>query len=159
MATNNAPQVWTPAQTAAAIAVYSAPPWEIPPDGSDPFDFWNVIDTPAAGSAEVTALSWVVPAGYRAVIRDLTHVVQGPDFGQGSGDIIWRLQADKVYIKNYGELTVSFGDIAQPRAVYGIRLAPRQTFYYRVKNVGYANAGTKVICNTRGWFYPEVPRS
>lgn len=152
---SNAPQVWSPSQSSA---LYAAPPWEIPPDGADPFDFWGTINTPAAGDPETTVLSWVVPAGYRAVIRDLTHTVDGPDFGQGSGDLVWRLQADRQFIKNYGDLKVTFGDIAQPRAVYGIRLAPRQTFYYRVKNVAYAPTGTKIICNTRGWFYPEVPK-
>lgn len=153
---SNAPQIWTPTQS-ALVALYAAPPWEVPPEGADPFDFWNAIDTPGIG-VEETALSWKVPAGYRAVIRDLTHFVDGPDFGQGSGSMIWRLQADRQYIKNYGELKVSFGDVAQPRGVYGIRLAPRQTFYYRVLNVSYGSAGTKVICNTRGWFYPEVPK-
>lgn len=154
---SNAPQnpLWASPLTYAPAALQAAYPWEVPPPDSEPFDFFGVLETPAMGD-EGVVLSFVVPAGYRGVIRDLGHYVEGPSLAQGSGDLIWSLKFDRAYVKNYGSIKVSFGDLAAPRAVYGLRLQPGQTVYYSVKNVAYAPVGTRIICNARGWFYPEV---
>lgn len=155
---SNAPQnpLWAaPLRAALAPAL---PPWVSPPEGADPFDFFGVIDTPAVGAGETEVLTFVVPAGYLGVICDLTHLVEGPSLQEGSGDLIWRLRFDRQTVKNYGDIRVSFGDLASPRSVYSLRMRPRQKVVYTVENVAYLPAGSRIICGCRGWFYPEVQR-
>lgn len=132
-------------------------PWVEPPEGFQPFDFAGVIDTPAISGplADSAVLLFTVPAGFDAVIRDLSHNVTGGGFVEGSGDLVWRLRVDNEYVRNFGRLTVQFGTVAEPRGTYGIVVKSGQTFRYLVANAGYIAGGTKVICTARGWFYPR----
>ena len=150
---SNAPQspLWSPAPFLAAPV--ALPPWEIPPDLADPFDFFGVLDTPIAGAAEATVLSFLVPAGYACVIRDLTHFVEGPALTQGSGDLTWALRFDKQIAKNYGQIKVTFGNMDNPRAVYGLRAKARTKVSYSVINTAYLSAGTRITG------YPAKSRS
>ncbi len=136
----------------------SDPPWVTPPKGHQPFDFFGVIDTPVAPTAQTTVLTFVVPAGWFGVIQDLTHFVEGGFFQQGSGELIWRLQLDQEYVQNYGNILVSFGDMSSPRSVYAIVLEPRQRVTYSIENVSFAAGGTRSICGCRGWFWPSITR-
>lgn len=130
--------------------------WDVAPPGSQPFDFHAGVVVPAAGSAVVVVLSFQVPSGYNGVILGLSHVLDGPGFSQGSGDLVWRLRVDRQYVRNYGNLTVSFGSIEQPRPVAGgILLRSSQTVYYEFLNVAYAAGAARSLVSVQGYFWPQ----
>lgn len=129
------------------------PHLDMPADGV-PFDFSGVLATPAAPSGDTVVLQFTVPSGFNGVIKDLSHNVTGGGFVQGSGDIVWRLSIDGRWVRNYGNLTVEFGRIDQPRATYGILLRSGQVFRYIVSNFGYTVPSSSIVVFARGWYWP-----
>lgn len=134
--------------------IYQPGPWLMMPPGFDSFDWGSGIPTPAIGAGNVTVLQFSVPSQYRGIIRGLTHYTTGPGFQQGSGDLIWRIRLDNKYVRNYGNISVEFGDKRESRETFGILLNPGQTVYYLVQNVNYAPAGTRIVCQMKGWYWP-----
>ncbi len=135
------------------------PPWEVPPPGSQPFDYVGVISTPAAGSTDQLVLSFQVPFGWDGTIKKITNVYTGPGFNEGSGDLIWRIRRDGQFVKNYDAIVVTFGDVQNGREVLGpgiVVLSTQLVEYTLDVAGGFApGPGTNIYCAFSGYFWPK----
>jgi hypothetical protein len=127
-------------------------PWP-PPAGSQAFDFASAIALPVVTTSGVV-LSFQVPAGFRGIIRRLSHNHEGSGFVNGSGSLVWRLLVNQSVVKNYGALVTEFGSVQLPRETDGIPLQQNDRVRYEVVNVSLGVAGTTVICSAAGFFWP-----
>lgn len=159
------------AQLLRLISGQIAPPWLVPPNGAQPFDYQGLIATPAVGpnftsiinidqNSAGSATGWTVPIGYYAVIRNITHNIVGPGFVQGSGSLIWQFRVNGVPVKGFGAILTEFGNITlfmRPIPA-GLTLTPNDHFEYLVRNVAYLAGGTQVVATINGWLWP-VPNA
>lgn len=131
-------------------------PWSEPPPGFQSFDAHKQIPSPPL-STDTEVLRLVAPDGYDGVIRRLSNNYTGPNFVQGSGQIIWRLLIDQMVVKNYGQITIEMGSPQWPRETDGILLRSGQVVRYMVSISDPALAGSAggVICALGGYFWPK----
>lgn len=129
------------------------PPWVTPPPGSQFFDYQATVATNAIGTTAVV-LAIKVPTGMRFVGRRLSCNIIGPGFVQGSGSLIWSVQANDAPIRGYAQILNEFGSPQIARPTDGILAESDQLVTIKVTNVGYAAAGTNVNASLAGWMYP-----
>lgn len=130
-------------------------PWVEPPPGFQSFDYSKHIATPAVG-VDTEVLQFVVPDGFDGIIRRLSNNYTGPNFVQGSGQLIWRLLVDRMVVKNYGQILIEMGSIHHPRDTDGILVRSGQVVRYMVTCSDAALVGTTgIICSLAGYFWPK----
>jgi hypothetical protein len=141
-------------------------PWmRMPADGVRFPPFVGSIPMPAPPyniAVNYPVLAFVVPTGYDGVLVGFTQLYTGTGFVEGSGDIHWRVQINRRWVRAMGDMTTSMGSLQQPTTATpgGVRVQSRQqvTFY-----VGFplgADArltvvGERIVCGVSGWFYPQ----
>lgn len=131
-------------------------PWIEPPPGFQAFDTHQQIATPAVG-VDTEVLRLTVADGYDGVIRRLSNNYTGPNFVQGSGQILWRLLIDQMVVKNYGRITIEMGSPQWPRETDGILLRSGQVVRYvvNVSDPVLAGSASGIICSLGGYFWPK----
>jgi len=140
------------------------PPWITMPSQAVRYQKMGSILLPAVEGVDNLVLSFRVPANYDAVIRALVGIFVpvggGLGLAEGSGDLVWRLQTNSVYVKDYGAVTTSLGDLSSPHSFVGggIRLRANSLVrcWVRVGVGGLANLDPlgRIICIVMGWNYP-----
>lgn len=102
-----------------------------------------------------------VPVGYAGVITGLVNMYTGTGFVEGSGDIVWRVRVNQRWVKDYGNLATTLGNLAAPCMIYrgGVRLMPQNLCRY------YISLGTgaldridpqqPIITALFGWVNPQ----
>jgi len=143
----------------------SRPPWIFMPQQS--IRFQKVGQLPIAGllpAVDYLVLQFQIAANYDAVINSLINVFAphpgGAGLVEGSGDIIWRLQINSVWVKDYGQLITSLGDLGNPHVMTGggIRLKANFLVRYWVQvsaaGLGVLDPLGRIICVAMGWNYP-----
>lgn len=134
-------------------AVYMPlPPWEVMPSDGEPIDPADVVALGAVATP-VVVLSFRVPTGRDGVIYSFGNQDFGAGWTQGTGDLIWRILRDGFPVRNYENIRVSLGNIANPVKI-GIRIYEGESIEVTAENTaipGNPNVGARI----HGWFYPK----
>jgi hypothetical protein len=93
-------------------------PWDedfgfLPKEGV-PFNKTGGITTPQAAAGDQIVLSFRVPTGYDGLLSGLWMGYSGAGFLQGSGDIIFRVQRNQVFLKDLSNCPFLLGNPKQP---------------------------------------------
>jgi hypothetical protein len=95
-----------------------AMPWEDDfgalPEQSVPFNKTGAIVTPNSAAGDVTVLSFRVPLGFDGLLTACYWGYTGTGFSQGSGDLIFRLQRNQVYLKDLSNVAYTIGSSKLP---------------------------------------------
>lgn len=152
-----ADQMAAAGQTQATVI---QPPWVVEPASSQPFMYQSpgpgqAALTLQAVGADQTIVSFKVPTGKNGVIKWIANVFFGFGFNDGSGGLVWRMQADSAVIQGWSNVMWSMGSMVQPGA-FSIRIFENQTISIILNNVSIAPAGQVPGAMVRGWFYPVI---
>src|SRR5262249_55906186 len=72
------------------------------------------IATPAPIAGDVQILSIRVPSGYDGLLTGFFFAYSGTGFTQGSGDIIFRIQANEYFVKDLSNVPYLLGSGKEP---------------------------------------------
>lgn len=119
-------------------------------------------EVPFTGT-DILVMSERVPVGYDGVISDVVCNIFSPGAGfiDGSGDVTWRLSADKRFLRDMGNLTVQVGSLTSPSPVSRgmLRVYSHDLIEFFVNFAVGAEArvspNARIICSVTGWFYPR----
>lgn len=129
-------------------------PWIEPPEGSVPFDPQTVIALGIVGTT-VTVVTLVVPPGMDGTIQSYSWNFVGGGFNNGSGDLQAQLLRNGVPIRNYENILVEKGTVAQPRTISPLRVYSGQTITLTVKHVANIGLNGNLNASLVGYFYPS----
>jgi hypothetical protein len=131
-------------------------PWiEMPPDGI-PFDElgWTSLAAGDPLGKTYTVLQFQVPQGNNGVIIWKGNEYLGPEFVEGTGDVVWQIWADGQPITNYQKILGSLGSPSSPSQTAPLRIYESQTITLVLINVAIAAAGQGLGGRLAGWYYP-----
>lgn len=135
--------------------------FDFPPFPSEARRFLNsnTIVLPAPG--DTTVFSFRVPYGYDGFILGNYQNYIGPNFAEGSGDILWRLKINLHYAKDWGSVPVSLGTPQTLSPVEGgLHILSGDLITYQVNAVnasGFLTPGIgRILCGLYGYFYPRA---
>lgn len=133
------------------------PKGQIP--GSIPFRFLSPAGTflPAV-AAEVTVLSFIVPAGRSADITRLANQLVTGGWNQGTSQLSWRIEVDGVAYQGYNNLNASIGTQALPADLTEapIRAKENQLVAWILRNNSLVVGGNNpALALFAGYFYPQ----
>lgn len=140
----------------ASNPIINAPqPWVDEPPGAIPFDEQGALSltTPTPGVDQVV-LTMVVPQGYDGCIKYISNAVTDPNFIDGSGELIWKILINGRPVRNFGNITVRKGTMAQGRVISPIRIFPGDVVTYTVQFAAGTLTG-QTVCSLTGYFYPS----
>jgi len=128
--------------------------WDRPSPACKYFDRAASVLLPAPGAANrTTVLTFAVPVGQNAVIREISNVVIGGVFIDFSGDIIWRLFRNAIAVREYNNILFSLGSLAIPTSTF-IELSDGDLINFTVETtVAFGAVPTAV--RLKGWWYPS----
>ncbi len=136
------------------------PPWILMPAQGRRFQVTNTIALPIINT-NTTVLQMLVPVGWDGVINGIVNRIVGAGFIEGSGDVLWRIQSSRVYLRDYGQVTTSLGDLTNPCTLYGggQRIYSGQIITYLVNltaaGAAHIDPNSLVLCSLSGWTYPR----
>jgi hypothetical protein len=107
-----------------------------------------------------------VPLGYDGIITDMVCELTAPGsqstgFVEGSGDVIWRLNIQGRFARDFGNIITTLGSLVYPSPVPrgGIRVWSGNVVNFEVVFGNNAqttlNPAATVICSVTGWVYPR----
>lgn len=127
------------------------------PAGGNPFDRLNnaAVTLPAIGT-EVVVVQFTVPRGKNGVIVRISNQFVGGGWVEGTGDLVWRIEADGVPVRDYESIIASLGTTSNPGDRRGnpIRIFENQRIQLICLNVAVGVAGQPLLGLLGGWFYP-----
>lgn len=139
------------------------PPWQIMPPNGRRLRVFNSTTVGALDGAslntDVLVMEHRVPIGYECVVAALVNQYTGPDLIEGSGVLVWRLQFNSHWVKDYGVINTTMGSAAQPWPLIRGGLRVRQhswiRYYARLTASGVLDPAQRVVCGIQGWEYPN----
>lgn len=150
---------------------YNSPPWITMPIGGRRFKPVGVlaVSTLVAGADTAVPLNTatgtlIVDTGYDGVLTDIVCEVTAAGatgFVEGSGDVSWRLQNNRHFVRDLGNIQVTMGSLVSPGTVPrgGVRIYSRNvlTFLVNVTAGGLARLApdANIIVALTGWMYPR----
>lgn len=131
-------------------------PWVQEPPGSIPFDEQGAITLGPAPTPGVDqpVVRFQVPHGFDGVINFISNNVTDLAFVDGSGDLVWKILINGRPVRNFGNIIVQKGTLAQGRIISPIRLFAGDVVTYTVQFAAGTVTG-QVICSLSGYFYPS----
>lgn len=132
-----------------------ARPWLESPEGSVPFDPQTVATLGVVGTS-VIVVSLTVPDGYDGVINAYSWNFTGGGFVQGSGDLQAQVLRNGAAVRNYDNILVEKGSIAQPRSISPLRVYSGQVITLIVNHIANALLTGNVVACFSGYFYPSM---
>jgi len=134
-----------------------SPPWVEKSAGSQPYMEQNTagLTLPALGT-EATVLTFTVPRRKNGLIDRIANQFIGGGWTEGSGDLVWRVEADGVPIQGYHNMISSIGTMTNPADLGQSTLAIYENQVIRLvaRNVAVPVAGQILLGMFRGRFYP-----
>jgi hypothetical protein len=140
---------------AANPVVTMGRPWVNPPEGFIPYDNRSKIALGIVGVTSIV-LTMQVPQGYDGVINAYSWNFTGGGFVQASGDLTIKILRNNTPIRNFDNITVEAGTIAQPRLISPIRLYSGQVISIVVTHTGNNLLSGDVVGCLSGYFYPSM---
>jgi hypothetical protein len=134
------------------VQITRQPPLFGMPASGIPFNEVNYVLLPAI-AAEANVLRFVVPDGHNGVIVWIGNNFVGGGWVEGSGQVLWRIEADGVAIRNHENIISSLGNPAAPSRTMPIRLHEGQVITLVVRNVAVVVAGQMIGGRLSGCFY------
>jgi len=133
------------------------PPWVEKTAGSQPFNQQNTagVTIPAIG-AEVTVVTFTVPPRKNGLIQNVSNQFVGGGWTEGSGDLVWRIEADGVPLQGLHNIIASMGSMSNP-ADFGqnnLAIYENQVIALIALNVAVPAAGQRLLGQFRGRYYP-----
>jgi len=138
------------------------PPWVAMPASGRRFQQIGSIPRPAAEGADFLVTTFQVPTGFDGVIVSVVGMFTGAGFVEGSGDMHYRIQINRRWLKDYGDVQTTMGTVASPCMIYrgGVRLRTQEVCRYWVQlgagALGRLDPMGRIVCAFFGWFYPQV---
>lgn len=138
------------------------PPWVAMPSSGRRFQQINSIVLPVVAGVDNLVTTFSVPTGYDGVIVSVVNMFTGTGFVEGSGDLHYRIQINRRWLKDYGDIQTTLGTVASPCMIYrgGVRLRTQEVVNYWVQvtaaGLGNLLPGGRIVCAFFGWFYPQV---
>ncbi len=138
------------------------PPWIAMPASGRRFQQIGSIALPAAEGADNLVATFQVPMGFDGVIVSVVSMFTGAGFVEGSGDIHYRIQINRRWVKDYGDVQTTMGTVAAPCMIYrgGVRLRTQEVCRYWVQlgagALGRLDPLGRFVCAFFGWFHPQV---
>ena len=117
---------------------------------------------PIAEGADNLVTTFQVPTGYDGVIVSIVNMYTGAGFVEGSGDLHYRIQINRRWLKDYGDIQTTLGTVASPCMIYrgGVKLRTQEVVQYWVQlgagALGRLDPTGRLVCAFFGWFYPQV---
>lgn len=140
---------------------WPSPPWVRMPVQGKQFKKISSIALPAADGNDHLVLSWLVPYAYDGTIVSVVQNYTGQGFVEGSGDLVWRLQLNQHYVKDYGNSNTQLGSLVTPYPNINsgqILIQSGQLVQFFVNrsttSAGNLNGG-RILCATLGWTWPR----
>jgi hypothetical protein len=141
------------------VQVVGQPPWLAMPASGVPFNEVAYVALPAIGT-EANVIRFVVPDGMNGAIVWIGNNFVGGGWVEGSGNVVWRIEADGVAIRNHENIVSSLGNPAAPSRTAPIRIHEGQVITLVIVNVndpplhpGIIVAGQQSGGRLSGWFY------
>lgn len=138
------------------------PPWVSMPASGRRFQQIGSIPRPAVEGVDTLVATLNVPTGFDGVIVSVVSMFTGAGFVEGSGDIHYRIQINRRWLKDYGDIQTTLGTVASPCMIYrgGVRLRTQEVCRYWVQlgpgALGRLDPLGRFVCAFFGWFYPQV---
>jgi hypothetical protein len=138
------------------------PPWVAMPSQGRRYQQIGSILLPAVEGVDNLVTTFSVPTGYDGVIVSIVGMFTGTGFVEGSGDLHYRIQINRRWLKDYGDIQTTMGTVASPCMIYrgGVRLRTQETVRYWVQvgagGLGHLDPTGRIVCAFFGWFYPQV---
>lgn len=164
---NDEVQLWNKIQHFGGIEKVCCPglafkaPWNaMPPEGRR-FSAVNSIVLPNVANVNTLVTTLTVPVGYDAVILSLVNEFTSSGFNEGSGQLAWRLQVNRRWEVDYGNVLTTMGSLTTPSQIYrgGIRIKSGSivNFYVSVSpaGLGSLDPNGRIICAMIGYWYPR----
>lgn len=139
-----------------------APPWVAMPSEGRRFQQIGSIVLPVVANTDTLVTTLAVPTGYDGVIVSVVNMFTGTGFVEGSGDLHYRIQINRRWLKDYGDIQTTMGTVASPCMIYrgGVKLRTQEVVRYWVSvtpaGLGNLLPGGRIVCAFFGWFYPQV---
>jgi hypothetical protein len=130
------------------------------PAGAVPFLVQGSILTPAPSAGDVLVCQGRVPYGYDALLMAIYQQYVGPGFAQGSGDIVWRIRRNQVWLKTLGNMPYAMGSPrnAVPLTQGELMFSGTQFFHFvNVPNLSGAIqiGSSRILCGMLGFYWPR----
>jgi len=138
------------------------PPWVAMPTEGRRYQQIGSILLPIAEGADNLVATFQVPVGYDGVIVSIVNMYTGAGFVEGSGDLHYRIQINRRWLKDYGDIQTTLGTVASPCMIYrgGVKLRTQEVVRYWVQlgagALGRLDPTGRLVCAFFGWFYPQV---
>jgi hypothetical protein len=120
-----------------------------------------IADAVYDGATLSTVLQFLVPVGYDGIIDTVIANISGNNNGfiEGSGQISWRLAANKRYLRDVGNLQFSLGSLITPipDPNSGLRIYSGNivNFYVTFSAAAVGTLTGTIVCACMGWIYPR----
>ncbi len=135
--------------------------WVRAPENFQPFFKTAAIPTPLPADGDVEILAFQIPNGYDGVIAGIFHGYTGPGFREGNGDLEWRLQINRTYAVQLGDVLVSMGSRNRAYLVDGgIQVQSNQWVRYIVNapnlSGGILPVNSRIFAGVEGLYYARA---
>lgn len=138
------------------------PPWVAMPSSGRRFQQIGSIPRPGVEGTDLLVTTFQVPIGFDGVIVSVVGMFTGAGFVEGSGDLHYRIEINRRWLKDYGDVQTTMGTVASPCMIYrgGVRLRTQEVVRYWVQlgagALGRLDPLGRIVCAFFGWFYPQV---
>jgi hypothetical protein len=140
-------------------------PWIKQPESGRAFSPIGISAVSAiTEGVETPILSFETPFGYDGVINYAVAEIAPPaggstGYGEGSGQITWRLKANERHLRDWGDVLTSRGSLIDPSPIPngGLRIYSRNLIQLTVtlSSPSGLTSNANLIASVMGWFYPR----
>ena len=151
-------------QVQRSVRLLSAP-WLIEPPDSESFHLASGIVIPAVSATNFsTVVSITCPPGRNGVLNRIANVIVGGAWNDFSGDAVWQIVRNPgagvntggFAERNYQNILASYGLIASPARISGIRIFENDVIAWVIRNNALPASGEEVGALLGGYFYPRT---
>ena len=136
-------------------------PWNTPPEGSVPLnEFDGEAGAGQGGGATTTTviMSYVQPEGWDGLIQTIVTDYTGTNLIPNSGDIVWALRVNGLYIKGYQNIKANYGDLSGGLKIHpGVIVKSGQLVeIVATVDTGFTpDAQSEILAGVAGFHYPN----
>jgi len=133
-------------------------PFNTPPEGNVPMNELGSVAGQGTAASTPILLSFTVPDGWDGLIRWLIIQYTGTNFVNNSGNLIWALRVNGLYIKGYHNLRSQFSGTSNGLEIDpGIQIKSGNLveIIVTVDPAFVPEGGSELIAGVSGYLYPN----